>query len=249
MSDVPVVITGLHKAFAAHTVLNGIELTIATGQRLAVLGPSGGGKTTLLRVICALERPDAGIVRIGTERLWGEGVSTAEHERARRQVGLVFQQFNLFPHLTVLGNCTLAPRLVRGLSEDAARAGAMAWLERVGLRDKADAWPATLSGGQRQRVAIARALCMQPQVLCFDEPTSALDPELVGEVVAVVQDLARDISTTMVLVTHQVGFARAVADRVVVLADGQLIEDGSPAQVFDHPTHERTRRFLGAIAS
>jgi polar amino acid transport system ATP-binding protein len=201
----------------------------------------------LLRVLSALERPDAGTVRIGDERLWGDDVSAAEHERARRLVGMVFQQFNLFPHLTVMGNCILAPRLVRGLGEDAARAEAGTWLDRVGLRDKADAWPATLSGGQRQRVAIARALCMRPEVLCFDEPTSALDPELVGEVVTVVQELAREISTTMVLVTHQVGFARAVADRVVVLADGQLIEDGPPEQVFDQPNHERTRRFLGAI--
>ena len=247
MTATAITINGLHKAFAGNVVLNDIDLSITGGQRIAILGPSGGGKTTLLRVLCALERPDAGTVSIGDERLWGPDITAAEHERARLQVGLVFQQFNLFPHLRVRDNCTLAPRLVRGLSRDAADAEAMAWLERVGLGDKADAWPATLSGGQRQRVAIARALCMQPAVLCFDEPTSALDPELVGEVVAVVQELAREVDTTMVLVTHQLGFARAVADRLVVLADGQVIEDGPPAQVLDAPTQERTRRFFGAL--
>jgi polar amino acid transport system ATP-binding protein len=249
MSNTPVTIHGLKKSFADHVVLDGLSFTIANNQRLAILGPSGGGKTTLLRVICALEQPDAGEVRIGEDRLWGDQVTSVEHERSRLHVGLVFQQFHLFPHLRVIDNCTLAPRLVRGLSRAAAEAAAMTWLDRVGLKEKATAWPATLSGGQRQRVAIARALCMQPNVLCFDEPTSALDPELVGEVVSVVQDLATSVDTTMILVTHQIGFARAVADRVVVLADGQLVEDGTPEQVFDSPTHERTKRFLGAITS
>ncbi len=249
MSNTPVYISDLKKSFADHMVLDEINLQIANNQRLAILGPSGGGKTTLLRIICALEKPDAGEVRIGDDRLWGQGISTIEHERSRLHVGLVFQQFNLFPHLRVIDNCSLAPRLVRGLSRAEAETAALDWLDRVGLKEKASAWPATLSGGQRQRVAIARALCMRPNVLCFDEPTSALDPELVGEVVGVIQDLATTLDTTMVLVTHQIGFARAVADRVVVLADGQLVEDGPPEQVFDAPTHERTKRFLGAIAS
>jgi polar amino acid transport system ATP-binding protein len=248
VSQTPISIRGLRKSFAGHTVLDGIDLDIPNGERVAILGPSGGGKTTLLRICCALERPDAGEVMIGSSRLWPLAAThdaQAAHDHARRLVGLIFQQFNLFPHLRVLDNLTLAPRLVLGLDRDRAEHEAMAWLERIGLANKATVWPATLSGGQRQRVAIARALVMHPEVLCFDEPTSALDPELVGEVVAVVRDLASSTDMSMVLVTHQVQFARAVADRVIVLAEGRVVEDGPTAEVLDRPTQERTRRFLG----
>jgi polar amino acid transport system ATP-binding protein len=246
MSHTPIAVRGLRKAFAGHLVLDGIDLDIANGERIAILGPSGGGKTTLLRILCALEQPDAGEVRVGDHRLWPR-TDRAEHERARRLVGLIFQQFNLFPHLSVRDNLTLAPRLAAGRDREEAGQEAMVWLERVGLAAKATAFPATLSGGQRQRVAIARALMMHPEVLCFDEPTSALDPELVGEVVAVVRDLALSSDMTMVLVTHQVGFARAVTERAIVLAEGQVVEDGPSAEVLENPQQERTRRFLGAV--
>jgi polar amino acid transport system ATP-binding protein len=246
MSHTPIAVRGLRKSFAGHTVLAGIDLDIANGERVAILGPSGGGKTTLLRSICALEKPDAGEVKIGEHILWPRGDA---FDQARSLIGMVFQQFNLFPHLRVIDNLTLAPRLVQQRTRAESEHEAEAWLERVGLADKARAWPANLSGGQRQRVAIARALMMHPEVLAFDEPTSALDPELVGEVVAVVRDLAASTDMTMLLVTHQLGFARAVADRVIVLADGVLVEDGPAKQVLDAPKHERTQRFLGAIGA
>jgi ABC-type polar amino acid transport system ATPase subunit len=246
MSETPVRIRGLTRSFGARSVLAGLDLDIPNGQRVAVLGPSGGGKTTLLRILAALDAPDAGTVEIGAERLWPSG---PEHDRARRHVGMVFQQFNLFPHLSVLDNLTLAPRLVAQRSADVCEHEALVWLERVGLRDRAGAWPATLSGGQKQRVAIARALMMHPEILCLDEPTSALDPELVGEVVAVVRDLAMSTDMTMVLVTHQPGFAAAVADRIIILADGAIADDGPARRVLEQPAGDRAQRFLGAIAA
>jgi len=233
-------VRGLRKTFGADEVLRGIDLDVQRGDRIAILGASGSGKSTLLRCLNFMERPSA-----GTVALTGQAIVPHEAEltRVRQRVGMVFQQFNLFPHMTVLGNVMEGLRTVKRLAAEPARRKAMAELERVGLADKADAYPARLSGGQKQRVAIARALAMEPELLLFDEPTSALDPELVGEVLRVIRGLA-DEGRTMLLVTHELGFAYHVANRVLFIADGQIHEQGPPEQLLKHPTQPRTQAFL-----
>ncbi|WP_460445847.1 amino acid ABC transporter ATP-binding protein [Angustibacter aerolatus] len=242
-----------HKWYGAHKVLDGVHLTVQPGQVAVVLGPSGSGKSTLLRAINHLEPLDVGHVSVNGEligvRRHGDRLKALPERtilRQRAKVGFVFQGFNLFPNLTVLDNVASAPVATGRASRREAEEQARALLERVGLAEKAAAYPRQLSGGQQQRVAIARALAMRPGVLLFDEPTSALDPELVGEVLAVVQDLA-STGTTMIVVTHEVGFAREVADLVVFLDEGRVLEQGTPAEVLDHPTHPRTREFLSRV--
>ena len=233
-------VRGLRKIFGADEVLRGIDLDVQRGDRIAILGASGSGKSTLLRCLNFMEQPSA-----GTVALTGQAIVPREAEltRVRQRVGMVFQQFNLFPHMTVLGNVMEGLRTVKRLAAEPARQKAMAELERVGLADKAEAYPARLSGGQKQRVAIARALAMEPELLLFDEPTSALDPELVGEVLRVIRGLA-DEGRTMLLVTHELGFAYHVANRVLFIADGQIHEQGPPEQLLKHPTQPRTQAFL-----
>ncbi|WP_024288882.1 amino acid ABC transporter ATP-binding protein [Cellulomonas sp. KRMCY2] len=241
--DVVVEITGLRKSFGEREVLKGIDLTVVQGDVVCVIGPSGSGKSTLLRCVNLLEQPTAGTIRVLGNEVTHRDVDI---DRVRTRVGMVFQQFNLFPHRSVLSNCTIAQRNVLGRSADEARAVAMKNLEHVGLADRADSMPAQLSGGQQQRVAIARALSMDPALMLFDEPTSALDPELVGDVLAVMRDLAAD-GMTMLVVTHEMAFAREVADRVVFMDDGMLVEQGTPAQVIGAPTQERTQSFLRRV--
>jgi polar amino acid transport system ATP-binding protein len=234
----------LYKYFGPLEVLKGIDLLVDFGDVVCVIGPSGSGKSTLLRCVNRLEEATSGRVLV-------EGVDVTDPDTdidaVRRKIGMVFQSFNLFPHLDVLGNLTIAQRRVLRRSRDAAEETAMATLDRVGLRDKVREYPIRLSGGQQQRVAIARALCMNPDMMLFDEATSALDPELVGEVLAVMRSLAED-GMTMLVVTHEMGFARRVADRVVFMDDGVVVEDGPPAAVLDDAQHERTRRFLSQVA-
>jgi polar amino acid transport system ATP-binding protein len=234
---------GLRKSFGALDVLRGIDCQVAHGEVVCVIGPSGSGKSTLLRCVNRLEEPTGGRVFVGGVEVTDPDVDI---DAVRRRIGMVFQQFNLFPHLTVTENLTLPQRRVMRL--DRARAGAVARsnLQRVGLSDKAEAYPSQLSGGQQQRVAIARALVMQPDVMLFDEPTSALDPELVGDVLAVMRELARD-GMTMMVVTHEMSFAREVADRVVFMDDGVIVEEGDPERVIAAPRHERTRAFLARL--
>ncbi|KTR87525.1 arginine ABC transporter ATP-binding protein [Microbacterium testaceum] len=243
----------VHKAFHGTEVLKGIDLTVEPGEVVALLGPSGSGKSTLLRTINHLETVDAGSVTvdgefIGYELRHGKLHELREREilRRRTQVGIVFQNFHLFPHLTALENVVEAPLALKRLSKDDAAELARGLLDRVGLAHKAEAYPRQLSGGQQQRVAIARALALQPKVLLFDEPTSALDPELVGEVLDVIRDLAK-LGTTLVIVTHEIGFAREVADRVVFLDAGRIVEEGTPDDVFTRPQHPRTREFLAKV--
>ncbi|WP_328761403.1 MULTISPECIES: amino acid ABC transporter ATP-binding protein [unclassified Streptomyces] len=243
----------VHKWFAGRRVLDGVNLTVRPGTVTAVLGRSGSGKSTLLRVVNHLEKPEAGYVSVG-----GELIGVQRHgsrlrelsERAiltqRSRIGFVFQNFNLFPHLTVLDNVAAAPVATGRLRPAEARALGRELLERVGLGDRTGAYPRQLSGGQQQRVAIARALALRPGVILFDEPTSALDPELVGEVLSVIKDLATG-GTTLVIVTHEIGFAREVADEVVFLHDGRIVEQGPPEQVLDRPVHPRTREFLSRV--
>ena len=246
-------IRNVHKAFHGAEVLKGIDLTVQPGEVVALLGPSGSGKSTLLRTINHLETVDAGSVTvdgefIGYELRHGKLHELREREilQRRTQVGIVFQNFHLFPHLTAIENVIEAPLALKRLSKGDALELARGLLDRVGLAHKADAYPRQLSGGQQQRVAIARALSLQPKVLLFDEPTSALDPELVGEVLDVIRDLAK-LGTTLVIVTHEIGFAREVADRVVFLDDGRVIEQGSPDEVLSRPRHPRTREFLAKV--
>ena len=244
MSAAPIVrLRGLHKRYGANDVLRGIDLDVAAGERVCIIGPSGSGKSTLLRCINALEEPTAGTVTV-------DGITLDERgrdlDRLRATVGMVFQRFHLFPHRTVLDNVMMGPVVVRGARREAARQEASALLARVGLADKADAWPSSLSGGQQQRVAIARALAMAPAVMLFDEPTSALDPELVGEVLDAIKDLAMR-GMTLVIVTHEMDFAREVADRVVFMDGGVIVEQGPPATLFARPAHERTRAFLSRV--
>lgn len=243
--------TGVHKRFGGLRVLDGIDLSVRRGEKLALIGPSGSGKSTLLRVVMALEAVQEGSVMIFDEVLWsGTARARADVERRKRlsrQVGMVFQHFNLFPHMTVLRNLTEAPIHVLGLSEEEAEARARALLTRVGLGDKADAWPAQLSGGQKQRVAIARAVAMEPAIMLFDEVTSALDPEMVGEVLDVLRDLAKRSGMTLLLVTHEMGFAQEIADRVVFMDGGKVVEQGPPAQVFGAPQEPRTQAFLQRV--
>ena len=255
MTAAPIVeISGVHKAFDRIEVLKGIDLDVERGQVVCVLGPSGSGKTTLLRCINHLEKIDRGTIRVDGElvgyRQLPDGRLKEERDRVvagrRAQIGMVFQRFNLFGHLTALGNVIEAPMRVRGLDRATATARGMALLEHVGLAEKAGRYPHELSGGQQQRVAIARALAMDPKLMLFDEPTSALDPELVGEVLETMKRLARE-GMTMIVVTHETGFAREVAGRVVMMDGGVVLEDAPPAEFFAHPTHPRTQAFLSKI--
>jgi polar amino acid transport system ATP-binding protein len=241
-------VRGLTKRFGPVAVLKGVDFDIMPSKVSVVIGPSGSGKSTLLRCCNGLETADGGTIRICGRTLidGGRMLPEAALNTLRRQVGMVFQSFNLFPHLTVMGNVTIGPRKLRGLTAAAAEAAARRLLDKVGLAHKADAYPMTLSGGQKQRVAIARALAMEPQVMLFDEPTSSLDPELVGEVLQVMKDLAAE-GMTMMVVTHEMGFARQVADMVSVMDHGVVLESGPPAQIFDDPQHPRTREFLQAV--
>ncbi|WP_272547998.1 amino acid ABC transporter ATP-binding protein [Acidovorax sp. NCPPB 3576] len=243
-------IRGLRKAFGEHVVLNGIDFDVQPSQVVVVIGPSGSGKSTFLRCCNGLEQPQGGRIDICGRTLVDEGRMLPERElnALREEVGMVFQSFNLFPHLSVLDNVTLGPRKLRGASRAEAESQARALLDKVGLGHKAAAMPASLSGGQKQRVAIARALAMRPRVMLFDEPTSALDPELVGEVLQVMKLLARE-GMTMMVVTHEMDFAREVGDTVVVMDGGGIIESGPPATIFTEPTQERTRAFLQAVLS
>ena len=236
-------VRGLVKRFGTLEVLRGIDCAIEEREVVCVIGPSGSGKSTLLRCLNGLEEASGGEVRVGDVSVHA---AKTDLDALRADIGMVFQRFNLFPHKTVLDNITLAPGVVRRLAPGAARERARALLERVGLSDKIDAYPNQLSGGQQQRVAIARALAMQPRIMLFDEPTSALDPEMVGEVLAVMQSLAEE-GMTMVVVTHEMGFARQVAHRVLFMDEGRLVEQGAPAQLFDAPREERTRRFLSNV--
>ena len=233
----------LHKSFGGVTVLDGISTQVERGDVVCIIGPSGSGKSTFLRCLNRLETPDSGQILL-------DGVDLTDPrtdlDRQRMKMGMVFQQFNLFPHMTVLKNLTLAPMLLKKESQQTAEQRAMALLDRVGLADRAGEYPARLSGGQKQRIAIVRALCMEPEVLLFDEPTSALDPEMVGEVLDLMRDLAKD-GMTMAVVTHEMGFAREVADRVVFMADGKILEEGSPTDIFDHPQDPRLQDFLSKV--
>ncbi|SPA28090.1 high-affinity glutamine transport protein, ABC transporter, ATP binding component [Cupriavidus taiwanensis] len=249
MSDSAIIrIRNLGKSFGSHTVLRAIDFDVEPSQVVVVIGPSGSGKSTFLRCCNGLEQPEAGTIDIVGKRLVTDGQLIDEQglNQLRTEVGMVFQSFNLFPHLSVLHNVTVGPRMLRGVSRDDAERKAMSLLEKVGLAHKAHAMPASLSGGQKQRVAIARALAMEPRVMLFDEPTSALDPELVGEVLQVMKVLAAE-GMTMVVVTHEMGFAREVADVVVVMDGGGIIEAGPPSVIFSAPTQERTRGFLQAV--
>ena len=235
-------IKGLRKAFGADEVLKGIDLSIAEKEVVVIIGPSGSGKSTLLRCMNHLEEPTAGEVVVDGITLSSE----ANINKVREEVGMVFQRFNLFPHMTVLENIMLAPMKVKHVEKGEAEKTARELLARVGLAEKADAYPDNLSGGQQQRVAIARALAMHPKVMLFDEPTSALDPEMVGEVLDVMRALARE-GMTMVIVTHEMGFAREVGDRLLFVDEGRIIESGVPREVFEHPKEERTRSFLSKV--
>jgi general L-amino acid transport system ATP-binding protein len=241
--DTAVEIAGLNKWYGEFHVLRDIDLKVTRGERIVICGPSGGGKSTLLRCINRLEDWQTGRVIV-------DGIELTDNPKqivaVRRDVGMVFQQFNLFPHLTVLENCTLAPVWVRRMAKADAEALAMKFLERVRIPEQARKYPATLSGGQQQRVAIARALCMNPNIMLFDEPTSALDPEMVKEVLDTMVELASD-GITMLVVSHEMGFARQVADRIIFMADGQIVEINGPEGFFSAPQHERTKLFLQQI--
>ncbi len=236
-------IHNLTKSFGDNQVLKGISTEIADGEVVVVIGPSGSGKSTFLRCLNRLEEADGGEIIF-------EGVDIndkkTEIEKIREDMGMVFQSFNLFPHKTVMENITMAPVLVKGMDQKAAEAKAEKLLDRVGLLDKKDSYPNQLSGGQKQRIAIVRALAMEPQVMLFDEPTSALDPEMVGEVLDVMQQLAKD-GMTMVVVTHEMGFAREVGDRILFLDEGYLLEEGTPEEVFGNPKEARTKEFLDKV--
>ncbi|HFH9839279.1 TPA: amino acid ABC transporter ATP-binding protein [Streptococcus suis] len=243
MTNAIISIKNLHKYFGKNEVLKGIDLDIQQGQVVVIIGPSGSGKSTFLRTMNLLEVPTKGTVTF-------EGVDITDKSndifKMREKMGMVFQQFNLFPNMTVLENITLSPIKTKGTAKAEAEAKAKELLEKVGLPDKAQAYPQSLSGGQQQRIAIARGLAMDPDVLLFDEPTSALDPEMVGEVLAVMQDLAKS-GMTMVIVTHEMGFAREVADRVIFMDGGVIVEDGTPEEVFEHTKEERTKDFLSKV--
>jgi len=234
---------GVNKHFGNLHVLQEINLTVKSGEKLVVIGPSGSGKSTLIRCMNLLEKPSSGKITI-------DGVvitaPKAQVTKVRQSVAMVFQQFNLYPHKTVLENLTLAPMLIKGVPKEEAIKDGMAYLERVGLSEKFKVYPSQLSGGQQQRVAIARALAMRPKIMLFDEPTSALDPEMIQEVLDVMIDLAHE-GITMVVVTHEMGFAKTVADRVIFMDEGQIVESNTPKQFFENPTNERTKSFLSRI--
>ncbi|KAB2920404.1 MAG: amino acid ABC transporter ATP-binding protein [Dechloromonas sp.] len=243
-NQVPVVtLSNVEKHFGAFQALRSVNLEVARGERIVICGPSGSGKSTLIRCINQLERHEAGDILVNGRKV---GSEPKQLEAIRREVGMVFQSFNLFPHLTILENCTLAPIWVRKLSKREADEKAMALLERVRIPDQAHKKPGQLSGGQQQRVAIARALCMEPSIMLFDEPTSALDPEMVKEVLDVMLGLAED-GMTMLVVTHEMGFARQAADRIIFMDEGRILESATPEKFFADPEHERTRAFLSQI--
>ena len=238
-----ITVKNLKKNFGYLTVLKGIDVTIEKGECVVVIGPSGSGKSTFLRCLNRLEEPDGGEIDIeGTDLLSPH----TDINEMRQRIGMVFQHFNLFPHKTILENVTLAPIKLKKMPQKEAEDAALDLLRRVGIEDKASVYPSTLSGGQKQRVAIARSLAMNPQVMLFDEPTSALDPEMVGEVLDVMKNLAKE-GMTMVVVTHEMGFAKEVANRVLFMADGVILEEGTPEEIFEHPQHERTKAFIKAI--
>jgi len=236
-------VNNLQKCFGSTDVLKGVSFSLEQGQVLAIIGSSGSGKTTLLRCLNFLETPDAGEISVNGNVLTGSHLSEEQIRQNRLHFGLVFQNFNLFPQYTVLENVTLAPNLLKKRTPEENRQKGLALLDKVGLSEKVDAYPYQLSGGQQQRVAIARALALQPEVLCFDEPTSALDPELTGEVLRVIRGL-KDKNTTMIVVTHEMEFAKSVADVVIYMADGVIEEIGTPEEVFDRPKSEKTRAFI-----
>ncbi|ETT48112.1 amino acid ABC transporter ATP-binding protein [Paenibacillus sp. FSL R7-269] len=233
----------LYKSFGAHQVLTDISVDIHSREVVVIIGPSGSGKSTFLRCLNLLEQPQAGDIIIGGTSLIAKSTRIND---IRTELGMVFQQFNLFPHRKVIENIMLAPMKVRKWTADQARQKALELLQKVGLSEKAEMYPSSLSGGQAQRVAIARALAMEPKIMLFDEPTSALDPEMVGEVLAVMKELARE-GMTMVVVTHEMGFAREVGDRVLFMEQGAIVEQGAPEQLFGSPSHERTREFLSKV--
>lgn len=243
MSEMLISIKGLHKYFGKNEVLKGIDLDIKSGEVVVIIGPSGSGKSTFLRTMNLLETPTKGMITF-------EGVDITDKKndifKMREKMGMVFQQFNLFPNMTVLENITLSPTKTKGISKAEAEAKAYDLLDKVGLRDKSDVYPASLSGGQQQRIAIARGLAMDPDVLLFDEPTSALDPEMVGEVLGVMQDLAKS-GMTMAIVTHEMGFAREVSDRVIFMDGGVIVEQGTPEEVFEQTKEARTKDFLSKV--
>lgn len=243
MSEMLISIKGLHKYFGKNEVLKGIDLDIKSGEVVVIIGASGSGKSTFLRTMNLLETPTKGMITF-------EGVDITDKKndifKMREKMGMVFQQFNLFPNMTVLENITLSPTKTKGISKAEAEAKAYDLLDKVGLRDKSDVYPASLSGGQQQRIAIARGLAMDPDVLLFDEPTSALDPEMVGEVLGVMQDLAKS-GMTMAIVTHEMGFAREVADRVIFMDGGVIVEQGTPEEVFEQTKEARTKDFLSKV--
>jgi len=252
-AEYAVEVRGVHKSFGALEVLRGVDLLVRKGEVTVILGPSGSGKSTLLRTLNHLEKVDRGTIRIDGDLIGYRRKGSKLHElrerdilKQRSRIGFVFQNFNLFPHITVLENVIEAPVSAQGRDRAEVEAEAIALLERVGVGDKAHEYPRQLSGGQQQRVAIARALALRPAVILFDEPTSALDPELVGEVLAVIKQLARD-GATLVIVTHEVGFAREVADTAVFMDAGVVVEQGPPSQVIDNPQHDRTTAFLSRV--
>jgi len=247
-------IINAHKRFGKLEVLRGIDLDVARGEVVVLLGASGSGKTTLLRAINHLETLDSGRIYVdgelvGYEEVNGKLKEDRERDVARRRagIGMVFQRFNLFPHLTALGNVISGPLYVKGMPREEAERIGMQLLKQVGLPEKRDVYPSRLSGGQQQRIAIARALAMQPRLMLFDEPTSALDPELVGDVLDVMKSLAHDMHMTMIIVTHEIGFAREVADRAVFMDEGRILEQGPPREMFENPKEDRTREFLSRI--
>ncbi|MCD1708621.1 amino acid ABC transporter ATP-binding protein [Listeria monocytogenes] len=236
-------VTGLKKSFGANEVLKGIDIEVKEGEVVCVIGPSGSGKSTFLRCMNNLEEITAGEVVVDDFNITDKKVDI---NKVRENIGMVFQHFNLFPHLSVLENITLAPVELKKMDKEAAKSNALRLLEQVGLREKAEESPNQLSGGQKQRVAIARALAMDPDIMLFDEPTSALDPEMVGEVLGVMKELAKG-GMTMMIVTHEMGFAREVGDRVIFMDGGYIVEEGKPADIFDNPTNERTISFLDKV--
>jgi polar amino acid transport system ATP-binding protein len=254
MSEPVIAFDKVVKNYGSHIVIDELDFSVAPGEKVTIIGPSGSGKSTVLRILMTLEKINGGVIRVGGEPLWheqrnGDLVPAGEKHlrKMRKQLGMVFQAFNLFPHMTVLRNIVEAPRVVLGLSREEARERAEQLLKLVGLTEHAHKFPAQLSGGQQQRVGIARALAMRPRIMLFDEPTSALDPELVGEVLNVIRQLAEEHDLTMLLVTHEMRFAREVSDRVCFFDKGRIREEGPPEQLFTDPREERTREFLRSV--